>query len=164
MKKFKCIFFIYLIVLVCIYFSLDKTDNLNYRLADSVYSEVDIDKAVKLESAILDLGMKSEEDVTSKVVNESKVIKLNTLNLNSENDKSTMYLRINNKYSNKKVDVEIKCSSSSDYISVYPDKNKYTIDENKDANVLITVLLNKDKVYDNVNVDYQCEIVSSLSQ
>lgn len=163
MKKFKCIFFIYLIVLVCIYFSLDKTDNLNYRLADPVYSEVDIDKAVKLESAILDLGMKSEEDVTSKVVNESKIIKLNTLNLSSENDKSTMYLRINNKYSDKKVDVEIKCSSSSDYISVYPDKNKYTIDENEDANVLITVLLNKDKVYDNVNVDYQCEIVSSLS-
>ncbi len=162
MKKFKFIFFLYLIVLVSFAFYLDKTDNLNFKLMDAVYSKDDIRQAVKLEKAVLDLGMLSEEDVTIKMLGDDHTIKFNITALSNDNDRSTMSLKLNNNYPNKKIDVEIKCLTTSDSILVYPDKNNYIIDGNEGADVLITVQLNKNNISSNMNIDFQCEIVSSI--
>ena len=159
MKKFKFIFFVYLVILVSLTFYLDTTDNLSLKLVDAVHTGDDIQQAVKLEKAVLDLGMTSEEDVTTKIFNDD-TIKFNTTMLSNNNDKATMNLKLSNNYSDKKIDVGIKCSSTSDYISVYPDKNNYTIDKNEDVEVLITVQLNKRDISGNANVDFQCKVVS----
>jgi len=161
MKKFKFIFFVYLIILVSITFYLDTTDNLSLKLVDAVYSEDDSHQAIKLEKAVLDSGMASEEDVTTKIISDDDTIRFHPTVLSSDNDKSTMNLKLRNNYSDKKVDVGIKCSSTSDYISVYPDKSNYVIDKNGDIDVLITVQLNQNKISSDTNVDFQCEVVSN---
>lgn len=161
MKKFKFIFLVYLIGFVSVTFYLYRTDNLSLKLVDAVSSNENIHQAIQLEKATLDLGMASEEDVTSKILGDDHTIKFNTTALSASNDRSTMSLKLNNNYSDKKIDMAVKCSTSSNYISVYPDKNNYTINANDDIDVLITVQLNKHDISSDVNVDFQCEIVSS---
>ena len=117
---------------------------------------------VKVASVIKDMGMTSEEDITTDMVNDSNSISFTGTNLSINNPKTTLNLKLTNSYLDKKIDSEVECFTNSSYIDIYTDKNNYVIDKNSSIDVVITIELNNNRFYRDEVINYNCKIISSV--
>lgn len=161
MKKFKFIFFFSLILLGTCFYYFSISDYFKIKIVDDVYSKSNMEE-VKVASAIKDMGMTSEEDITTDMVNDSNSISFTGTNLSINNPKTTLNLKLTNSYLDKKIDSEVECFTNSSYIDIYTDKNNYVIDKNSSIDVVITIELNNNRFYRDEVINYNCKIISSV--
>lgn len=161
MKKFKFIFFFSLILLGTCFYYFSISDYFKIKIVDDVYSKSNMEE-VKVASVIKDMGMTSEEDITTNIVNDSNSISFTGTNLSINNPKTTLNLKLTNSYLDKKIDSKVECFTNSSYIDIYTDKNNYVIDKDSSINVVITIALNNNKFYRDEVIDYNCKIISSV--
>lgn len=161
MKKFKFIFFFSLILLGTCFYYFSISDYFKIKIVDDVYSKSNMEE-VKVASVIKDMGMTSEEDITTNIVNDSNSISFTGTNLSINNPKTTLNLKLTNSYLDKKIDSEVECFTSSSYIDIYTDKNNYVIDRNSSIDVVITIELNNNRFYRDEVINYNCKIISSI--
>ena len=161
MKKFKFIFFFSLILLGTCFYYFSISDYFKIKIVDDVYSKSNMEE-VKVASVIKDMGMTSEEDITTNIVNDSNSISFTGTNLSINNPKTTLNLKLTNSYLDKKIDSEVECFTNSSYIDIYTDKNNYVIDKNSSIDVVITIELNNNRFYRDEVINYNCKIISSV--
>lgn len=161
MKKFKFIFFFSLILLGTCFYYFSISDYFKIKIVDDVYSKSNMEE-VKVASVIKDMGMTSEEDITTDMVNDSNSISFTGTNLSINNPKTTLNLKLTNSYLDKKIDSEVECFTNSSYIDIYTDKNNYVIDKNSSIDVVITIELNNNRFYRDEVINYNCKIISSV--
>lgn len=161
MKKFKFIFFFSLILLGTCFYYFSISDYFKIKIVDDVYSKSNMEE-VKVASVIKDMGMTSEEDITTDMVNDSNSISFTGTNLSINNPKTTLNLKLTNSYLDKKIDIEVECFTNSSYIDIYTDKNNYVIDKNSSIDVVITIELNNNRFYRDEVINYNCKIISSV--
>ena len=161
MKKFKFIFFFSLILLGTCFYYFSISDYFKIKIVDDVYSKSNMEE-VKVASVIKDMGMTSEEDITTDMVNDSNSISFTGTNLSINNPKTTLNLKLTNSYLDKKIDSEVECFTNSSYIDIYNDKNNYVIDKNSSIDVVITIELNNNRFYRDEVINYNCKIISSV--
>ena len=161
MKKFKFIFFFSLILLGTCFYYFSISDYFKIKIVDDVYSKSNMEE-VKVASVIKDMGMTSEEDITTDMVNDSNSISFTGTNLSINNPKTTLNLKLTNSYLDKKIDSEVECFTNSSYIDIYTDKNNYVIDKNSSIDVVITIELNNNRFYRDEVINYNCKIIPSV--
>ena len=162
MKKFKIIFFICLAIMLSVFMYLNTTRDFSVKALDDVSKEVNVEETIKIDSAIKDLGMDSEEDVTTTILNKDNSISFNGTTLSTTNPKTTLNLKLVNSSLDNKVNNKIECFTSSSYINIYTDKNVYVMDEDSSIDIVINIELNNNEFINNEIIEFSCKIVSSI--
>lgn len=162
MKKFKIIFFICLAIMLSVFMYLNTTRDFTVKALDDVSKEVNVEETIKIDSAIKDLGMNSEEDVTTTILNKDNSISFNGTTLSTTNPKTTLNLKLVNSSLDNKVNNQVVCFTSSSYINIYTDKDVYVIDEDSSIDIVINIELNNNKFLNNEIIYFNCKIVSSI--
>ena len=162
MKKFKIIFFICLAIMLSVFMYLNTTRDFTVKALDDVSKEVNVEETIKIDSAIKDLGMDSEEDVTTTILNKDNSISFNGTTLSTTNPKTTLNLKLVNSSLDNKVNNQVECFTSSSYINIYTDKDVYVIDEDSSIDIVINIELNHSKFLNNEIIDFSCKMVSSI--
>lgn len=162
MKKFKIIFFMCLTIMLSVFMYLNTTRDFSVKALDDASKEVNVEETIKIDSAIKDLGMDSEEDVTTTILNKDNSISFNGTTLSKTNPKTTLNLKLVNSSLDNKVNNQVECFTSSSYINIYTDKDVYVIDEDSSIDIVINIELNNNEFLNNEIIDFNCKIVSSI--
>lgn len=161
MKKFRIIFFTSIAVMLSVFIYLSNTREFNVKAFDGVSKEVNDNEIIKIDSAIKDLGMDSQEDVTATYLDNDNNINFNGTTLSVSNPKTTLNLKLVNPSLDNKVSNKVECFTSSRYINIYTDKDVYEIDEDSSIDIVINIELNTNEIYNDEIINYSCKIVSS---